>query len=88
MISATTTVTATRAKIVSKAINETRSVHVTPAGNDCYLGGDDVTTANGLKVQNNTTVIIEIPPNEELWAVVASGTHTVTTLTSYAELQS
>lgn len=75
-------------KIVSKAINETRSVHVTPVGNDCYLGGDDVTTANGLKVQNNTTVIIQIPPNEELWAVVASGTHTVSTLTSYAELQS
>lgn len=87
MISTNTTVTANRVKIVSKAINETRQVHVTPSGNDCYLGGDNLTTANGLKVQNNTTVVITVPPNEELWAVVASGTHSVMTLTNYAEIQ-
>ena len=88
MISTKTTVTSTPVKIVSKAINETRQVHVTPEGNDCYLGGADLTTANGLKIQNNTTVIILVPPNEELWAVVSSGTHLVGTLTSYAEIQS
>jgi len=87
MISTRTTLNSTPVKIVSKAINETRDVHVTPDGNDCYLGGADLTTANGLKIQNNTTVIVTVPPNEELWAVVGSGTHAVTTLTSYAELQ-
>ena len=87
MISTNTTVAQTAVKIVSKAVNETRDVHVTPDGNDAYLGGADVTTANGLKVQNNTTVIITVPPNEELWVVMGTGTHNVMTLTSYAEIQ-
>ena len=87
MISTNTAVNQTRVKIVSKAINETRQVHVTPDGNDAYLGGADVTTANGLKVQNNTTVIITVPPNEELWVVMGTGTHNVMTLTNYAEIQ-
>jgi|APFre7841882793_1041355.scaffolds.fasta_scaffold10370_4 hypothetical protein len=86
MISTNTAVNQTAVKIVSKAINETRQVHITPDGNDAYLGGANVTTANGLKIQNNTTVIITIPPNEELWVVMGTGTHNVMTLTSYADL--
>jgi len=50
-----------------------------------FIGGADVTTANGLVISNNTNFSIEIPPNEELWCVVGSGTHTVTILTSFAE---
>ena len=88
MISTNTTVTSTRVKIVAKAINETREVHVYPSGNDCFVGGSDVTTANGFKIQNNTTITVVVPPNTELWAVVASGTHTVMTLTNYADLAS
>jgi len=85
MISTTTTVTATAVKIVSKAVNETRTVVIRPGGNDMYIGGADVTTANGLVISNNTNFTIEIPPNEELWCVVGSGSHTVTILTSFAE---
>ena len=81
MISTRTTVTATPAKIVSKAINEPRTIVVRPDGNDLYIGGDDVTTSNGLKIDNNTNFTIEIPPNEELWAVVSSGTHAAIVLT-------
>jgi hypothetical protein len=87
MISINTSVTTTPVKIVSKAINETRQVHVYHSGNDCFLGGSDVTTANGFKIQNNTTITVVVPPNEELWAVVQSGTHNVMTLTNYAEIQ-
>lgn len=87
MISTNTTVTSTAVKIVSKAINETRQVHVYPSGNDLFIGGSDVTTANGFKVQNNTSVIVVVPPNEELWAVVSSGSHSVMTLTNFAEIQ-
>ena len=81
MISTRTTVTTTRAKIVSKAINEPRVIVVRPDGNDLYIGGDDVTITNGLKIDNNTNFTIEIPPNEELWAVVSSGTHAAIVLT-------
>lgn len=87
MISTNTVVTTTAIKIVSKAINETREVHVYPSGNDCFVGGSDVTTANGFKIQNNTTITVVVPPNEELWAVVSSGTHNVMTLTNFAEIQ-
>lgn len=87
MISTNTTVTTTRVKIVSSAINETRQVHVYASGNDLFLGGSDVTAANGFKVQNNTSVVVVVPPNEELWAVVSSGSHNVMTLTNFAEIQ-
>lgn len=88
MISTTTTITTTRAKIISAAVNETRTVNIQALGNDCFVGGSDVTTANGFKIANNTSVIIVIPPNDELWAVVSTGTHSVSTLTSFAEIQS
>jgi len=87
MISTTTTLTTTRVKVVSKAINNTRQIIVRPVGNDVYVGGSDVDTGNGLLISNNTNFTIVIPPDEELWAVVPSGTHSITVLTSYAPLQ-
>jgi len=85
VIAVTTSISTTAVKIVSKAVNETRTVVIRPGGNDMYIGGADVTTANGLVISNNTNFTIEIPPNEELWCVVGSGTHSVTILTSFAE---
>lgn len=87
MISTNTEVSTTPVKIVAKAINETRQVHINASGNDLFVGNSDVTTANGFKIQNNATIIVVVPPNEELWAVVQSGTHNVMTLTNYAEIQ-
>lgn len=86
MISVTTSVTTTRVKIVSAAVNSTRTVIVRPVGNDLYIGGSDVTTANGLQISKDTNFSIVVPPGDELWAVVPTGTHSVTTLTSYAAL--
>lgn len=81
MISTRTTVTTTAVKIISKAVNEHRTIVVRPDGNDVHLGGAGVTTTTGIKVDNNTNFTIEIPPNEELWAIVGSGTHAVWVLT-------
>ena len=81
MISTRTTVSTTAVKIVSKAVNEHRTIIVRPDGNDVHLGGSNVTTTSGIKVDNNTNFTIEIPPNEELWAIVASGTHAIWVLT-------
>ena len=81
MISTRTTVTTTAAKIVSKAINEPRTIVIRPDGNDLYIGGSDVTTTNGLKIDNNTNLTVQIPQGEELWAVVSSGTHAAIVLT-------
>ena len=87
MISTNTSVTTTRVEIVSKAVNATRSVNVRATSNDVYIGGADVTSANGFNLRQHENITVMIPPNEELWAIASSGTHTVSTLTDSATLQ-
>ncbi len=48
---------------------------IMPPGRGPWLAG------NGLVISNNTNFTIQIPQGEELWAVVSSGTHSVTVLT-------
>jgi DNA-binding beta-propeller fold protein YncE len=84
MISTRTTVTTAPVKIITKAINRPRTIVIRPDGNDVYIGGSDVTTSNGLKIDNNTNFTVEVPQGEELWAVVPTGTHAVIILTHYA----
>jgi len=81
VISTTTSVSTTAVKIVSAAVNEPRTVIVRPSGNDLYIGGSDVTTDNGLLISMNTNFTVQIPQGEELWAIVSTGTHSVTVLT-------
>jgi hypothetical protein len=75
MISTSHTVTTTQSKILAKS-DSSRSIYVHVQGNGTvYLGGADVTTSNGLATQKHTTPIeFVIPSQDELWAVVASGT--------------
>lgn len=81
MIATRITVGTTAVKIISAAINEPRTVLVQSDGNDLYLGGSTVTTANGFKLANNSTITVQIPQGEELWAIVGSGSHAAITLT-------
>ncbi len=85
MIAVTTSISTTAVKIVSSAVNETRKVTLRADTADLYIGGSTVTTASGLLLEHKTVLTIEVPPNEELWAIVSSGTHSITTLTSFAE---
>ena len=82
MISNQTTVTSTATKVVTAAAHAWRTVVIRPVGADVYLGNSTVTTTNGLKLDNGTLFSYEIPPGQELYAVVSSGSHTVMTLTS------
>ena len=82
MISTTTTINTTAQKILSKS-NSYRTVyiHVTGAGT-VYLGGSDVSSANGLLTEKNAVPLqLVIPSQEELWAVTASGTESLRILT-------
>jgi hypothetical protein len=88
MISTNTSVTTTAVKIVSKAVNATRSVNVRATSNDVHIGGADVTSANGLPLRQHEPITVIIPPNEELWAITSSGTHTIATLTNFVSIQS
>jgi hypothetical protein len=78
MISSATTVTTTAQRIVAKS-NSFRTVyiHVQGAGT-VYLGGSTVTSVNGLLTEKNAIPLtLEIPAQEELWAVTASGTESL-----------
>ena len=78
MKSRTFTVTTTAAEVIA-AEPSTRQVylHVVGAGT-VYIGGSDLTTANGLLTEKHAVPqTLTIPAGEVLWAVIASGTETL-----------
>ena len=78
MISSATTVTTTAQRILAKS-NSYRTVYIHVQGNGIvYLGGSTVTSVNGLLTEKNAIPLqLEIPAQEELWAVTASGTESL-----------
>jgi len=68
------TVTTTRSLVVpSDNITRTIYLHVLGAGT-VYIGGSDVSSANGLLTEKNAIPFQFILPNgEDLWAVTGSG---------------
>jgi hypothetical protein len=56
-------------------------VHILTAAT-FYVGGDNtVTSSTGLKIDNAAgPVTIQVPSNETLWAITASGTPTISVL--------
>tara|TARA_R110000868_G_scaffold24868_3_gene97515 strand:+ start:1111 stop:1368 length:258 start_codon:yes stop_codon:yes gene_type:complete len=49
-------------------------------GGAIYLGGANVTTANGYKLDNGDKMQVPVGDHEGLYAIAASGTHTVAVL--------
>lgn len=49
-------------------------------GGSVYLGGSNVTTSNGYKFDNGDKLTVTVGDHEALYAVAASGTHTVAVL--------
>ena len=82
MISTATTINTTAQKILSKS-NSYRTVYIHVIGTGVvYLGGSDVTSANGLLTEKAAVPLeLVIPSQEELWAVVATGTEDLRILT-------
>jgi len=78
MISSATTITTTAQKILAKSNSfRTIYIHVVGAGT-IYLGDSTVTSTNGLLTEKNAVPLaLEIPAQEELWAVTASGTESL-----------
>lgn len=75
-------VSTTRVKIVSSDnINRTIYLHAIGAGT-VYIGGDDVTSSNGMLTEKNAVPFeFFLPAGEDLWAVTESGTENVRVLT-------
>lgn len=81
MRSTQTTVTTTATLLVA-ADNVNRHVYIHSISNTAvYLGGSDVTTSNGFILEKDDGYLdLTIPIGETLYAVVGTGTETVSVL--------
>lgn len=76
------TVGTTAVQLVTTSVNARQiSLHVVGAGT-VYIGGSDVTSANGMLTEKNAVpYTFTLPANNELWAITASGTEDVRVMT-------
>ena len=78
-ISTQVTITTTASIIVSA--NSYRNIYLhNLGGGSIYLGGSNVTTSNGYKLDNGEKLSLIIGDTEALYGVAASGTHTLAVL--------
>ena len=78
-ISTQVTITSTASVIVSA--NSYRNIYLHNLGGGAiYLGGSNVTTSNGYKLDNGDKLTLIIGDVEALYGVAASGTHTLAVL--------
>ena len=75
-------VVAVTATVIVPATNfdQTANLH-NLGGGAIYLGGSNVTTDNGYKFDNGDKLTVTVGDREALYAITASGTHTVAVLT-------
>lgn len=79
----TNKVVTTTASLVIAAddLQRTCYIHVIGAGT-VYLGGDDVTSTDGLLTEKHAVPLeLVVPQNQTVWAVTASGTENLRILT-------
>ena len=60
-------------------------IYIRALGNDCYIGGSNVTDANGLKVTTNDTISLFIERGEVLYGVSKTGAHSLVVLEPSSE---
>ena len=60
-------------------------IYIRALGNDCYVGGSNVTDADGLKITNNETISLFIERSEVLYGVSKTGAHSIVVLEPSSE---
>jgi len=71
----------TSATLLIAADNQPRICYLHSGSGSLYIGGSDVTAANGIHLPNGTTMEITVPFNETIYGITSSGTNTVRVLT-------
>jgi hypothetical protein len=61
--------------VASTGFDQTVWIH--NSGGATYIGGSNVTTANGYKLDTDDKMELPVGDNEGLYGIVASGTNTV-----------
>jgi len=72
------TISTTASSIVS--IDNVTQFVTLHANGSVYVGASDVTSNNGIHLQNNETLQLTLLEGCDLWAVTASGTNTLRVL--------
>ena len=67
------TVTTTAAVVVPSMIGD-QSVYLHSSSGSLFIGGPDLTTANGYKLDNGDKLTIMVGDHEALYAITSSGT--------------
>jgi len=67
----------TTASIVVPANIAYQSVYLHSASGTLYIGGADLTTANGYKLDNGDKLTLMVGDQEALYAITSSGTATL-----------
>ena len=75
-ISTQVTITTTASAIVSASSYRNIYLH-NLGGGAIYIGGSNVTTSNGYKLDNGDKLSLIIGDREALYAITSSGTHNV-----------
>lgn len=60
-------------------------IYIRALGNDCYIGGSNVTDANGLKITTNDTISLFIERGEVLYGISKTGSHSLVVLEPSSE---
>jgi hypothetical protein len=71
----------TEPTLVIAADNIPRHCYLHSSSGSLYIGGNDVTAANGLHLPNNATIELFVPSNETIYAITSSSSHTMRVLT-------
>ena len=67
----------TTATLLVAASTFDQTVWIHNSGGATYIGGSNVTTANGFKLDTDDKMQVPVGDNEGLYGIVASGTNTV-----------
>ena len=67
----------TTATLLVAASTFDQTVWIHNSGGVTYIGGSNVTTANGYKLDTDDKMVLPVGDNEALYGIVASGTTTV-----------
>jgi hypothetical protein len=81
IITSQVAVTTTRQLIVA-VDNVVRKVRLHCESGALYIGNVGVTSSNGLKLDNNDKILIDLAEGEDLYAVTATGSTNVSILVS------
>lgn len=67
--------------LLLEALAGDMDVWLMPGGNVTYfIGGDDVTTSNGLRLSAEDQFHSKVRPGDELWGIVGSGSESIRVL--------